>query len=201
MLAGVAAIAAVFATGMIYAQLRTVAAWHGDLTVVCFLLFATAGGALLWAMIATFIAGGYDGGPAILMALVFNLAAWMAQFGWWQRLDRIGTGASTATTATGIEGSVRLLEPPHVGSNYLTHEMVFVVARRHSRTLRKLALLAGTLLPSLLLVVGLFGVGAVLVVPLAVLLQIIGVTIARWLFFAEAQHSVSLYYGAPAATG
>ena len=197
--AAAVALAAVGATGMIYAQLRAVPAWYGRLTVVCFLLFAVAGGAMLWACVATAAGGGHSV-PAGA-ALLFSLAAWGAKIFWWRRLDRIGTGRSDAGTATGLEGSVRLLEPPHTGPNYLTREMVFVVARRRASALRRIALVAGCLLPAGLIALVLAAGAGTGVMVAAAGLHLAGVAIGRWLFFAEATHTVSLYYGEGAGGG
>ena len=82
--------------------------------------------------------------------------------------------------------------PPHTSENYLQHEMGFVVARKHAAQLRVLALLAGGLLPvSLLFLLA----PTAVVLAAVVLLHMAGVFVERWLFFAEAKHSVTLYYG------
>ncbi len=55
-------------------------------------------------------------------------------------------------------------------------------------------------MPALLTVVALFssaGTG-VLAAALAVLSAALGLVVERWLFFAEAKHTVTLYYGAAA---
>ena len=43
------------------------------------------------------------------------------------------------------------------------------------------------------------GVAAAVAAVLAVLLAAVGVLVERWLFFAEARHVVTLFYGAQAA--
>ncbi len=91
-------------------------------------------------------------------------------------------------SATGLQGDVRSFAPPHTGPNYLLREMVYVVARRRAGQLRLLALLLAYLLPALLLLPDLR-------LP-AALLHLAGVLCSRWLFFAEAEHTVGLYYGA-----
>ena len=79
-------------------------------------------------------------------------------------------------------------------------EMGFAIARKHRDRLRGIVRLVGFALPGLLtmlalLVGGLFGVVAAgLAVPVAGL----GLVAERWLFFAEAKHTVMLYYGAEA---
>ncbi|WP_375589902.1 hypothetical protein ABWH89_02745 [Hoeflea alexandrii] len=90
---------------------------------------------------------------------------------------------------------MRLLERPHTGENYLTREMVHRIGRKHASRLRMLALVLGGIVPALVLaIVGLSGAPA-LVNLLAAVSMLIGLLAERWLFFAEAEHAVSLYYG------
>ena len=95
----------------------------------------------------------------------------------------------------GFIGKVRLLERPHTGENYLTREMVHRIGRKHARRLRMLALLLGGVVPvAILAIVGLTGAPALLNLAAAVSM-LVGLLAERWLFFAEAEHAVSLYYG------
>jgi DMSO reductase anchor subunit len=95
---------------------------------------------------------------------------------------------------------VRLLEPPHTQDNYLLQEMGFRIARKHKTRLRLIARIAGFVLPALLSLVALIGAGmtASVAAALAVLSAALGLVVERWLFFAEAKHTVMLYYGADA---
>jgi len=93
-----------------------------------------------------------------------------------------------------------LLEPPHTQDNYLLQEMGFRIARKHKVRLRLIARVAAFLLPALLSLIALFFAGGIGLVAagLAVLSAALGLVIERWLFFAEAKHTVMLYYGAVA---
>ena len=64
-------------------------------------------------------------------------------------------------------------------------------ARRHSRTLRRIALIFAATLPLLILEVS----HAPAAFALAAACHTGGALAARWLFFAEAEHVVGLYYG------
>ena len=75
-------------------------------------------------------------------------------------------------------------------------EMGFVVARRHARKLRRLTILFAFILP-----VALWFLSIWLIAPVAAALlflgaisMTVGLLIERWLFFAEAKHTVMLYY-------
>ena len=116
------------------------------------------------------------------------------QFWWWQEGDkRFGASGSNLSSATGLGniGKVRAFEPPHTGTNYLMREMVHVVGRKHAQKLRLIALGLMMVLPVLLLLLP-FGHFWALI---AVLAHLTGVAVSRWLFFAEAEHVVGLYYG------
>ena len=88
-------------------------------------------------------------------------------------------------------GRVRAFEAPHTGENYLTHEMVFQVGRKHAAVLKVIALVLAFILPVAFLMLPFHHVLA----ALAVLSHLAGVLVQRWLFFAEARHVVGLYYG------
>ena len=77
-------------------------------------------------------------------------------------------------------------------------EMGFAVARKHAAKLRSLVQIGGLRLPAVLLVLAtaLPSIEALLVTVLATAGVAAGVLAERWLFFAEAKHVVTLYYGA-----
>ena len=178
------ALATVFATSMIYAQLRTVPRWKTPLTPALYLSISLAGGALLAGQVA--------------MALVLLPVAAVMQVLWWARGDRAlsesGTNLATAT-GLGSIGAVRAFEPPHTGTNYLLREFVHEVGRKHAQKLRILSLVLGYALPVVLLLLPFTHLFALV----AVLSHLAGVAASRWLFFAEAEHVVGLYYGKRAA--
>lgn len=173
-------LATVFTTSMIYTQLKSVPRWNQVLTPLHFLSASLAGGALLAGQLM----------PAAILLLV----ALMIQLGHWSVGDtRFAEAGQTIASATGLTGgTVRAFSPPHTGSNYLLREMVHVVGRKHALKLRLLAAILGYALPLLLVLVP--GAGHVLG-GLAVLSHALGMAASRWLFFAQAEHVVGLYYG------
>jgi len=175
------AIATVLATAMIYAQMKSVPRWRSALTPALFLLFALAGGALL--------APAPTAAPWLLAALgLAQVAAWL------DGDRRFAASGSTLATATGLGalGRLRMLEPPHTGRNYLLREMVYVVGRRHARRLRAAGLALAVLLPLALVALA---PPAPPWLALAFFAHAGGALVLRWLFFAEAEHVVGLYYG------
>lgn len=173
-------LATVFATSMIYAQLKTVPRWNHWSAPTLFLGYAIAGGTLLAGQVT----------PAIWLLLLVGILQIVA---WFDQDRREAASDTTLATATGLGniGTVRAFEPPHTGSNYLTDEMGFRVARKHAAVLKIAALVLAFVLPILFLMLPFGHVFA----ALAILSHIAGVFVQRWLFFAEAKHAVSLYYG------
>ncbi|MGJ8590464.1 MAG: dimethyl sulfoxide reductase anchor subunit family protein [Yoonia sp.] len=179
-LGGVLSLGTVFTTSMIYTQLKTVPRWHSPLTPLNFLSLSIAGGALLagqvtWALWLIVIAGG------------IQLATWIIGD---TRFAASGTTLATATQLGQI-GTVRAFEPPHTGTNYLLREFVYVIGRKHAFKLRVIALMLMTILPVVLLLIPFSHAAG----SSAVLAHVAGVLTARWLFFAQAEHVVGLYYG------
>lgn len=192
LLVALGAATTVFTTSMIYAQLKTVPQWKTPLTPVVFLGFALGSG---WLLVSAF--GAYESPE--LWGILLVAIAWAAKWMWWAQAGRarLSDAGSTPETATGLGfiGKVRLLERPHTGENYLTREMVHRIGRKHARKLRLLALALGGVLPIVILaLIALTGAPAPLIL-VAALSMIIGLLAERWLFFAEAEHAVSLYYG------
>ncbi len=187
----------VYATAMIYGSLKTVPRWHTILTPLCYLAFGAAGGGLLAALIST-MTGDFQQSVATA-ALMLLVVAWAAKSAWWARASRAGlaSAGSTPETATGLGGlgKVRLLEAPHTSPNYLMKEMVHRIGRKHAGILRMIALVLGGALPALLTLVAILASGGWLLLLVATLSHFAGVLAERWLFFAEAEHMVSLYYG------
>jgi DMSO reductase anchor subunit len=170
----------VVCTSMIYAQLKTVPRWHHWTTPLAFLAFAVAGGMIL------------SGVRGLAMPVLCVLGGVMALH-WFTTAGRFAKAASTMETATGLGriGAVSVFEQPHTGGNYLMREMIFTVGRKHAERVRMIAMVCAVLLPVLALafVPGLAGIG------LAAVLHLLGAMAQRWLFFAEAEHVVGLYYG------
>lgn len=170
----------VLCTAMIYAQLQTVPRWNLWTTPATFLAFALAGAALL--------AGFWQGLPA-LAALM--LAGWhLGDAAFAARAQDMGTA-----TGLGPLGKVRVLEQPHSHPNYVMREMVHHVGRKHAQKLRVIALTLAALVP-LALMLALPAHPAI--TAAATLAHLAGALAQRWLFFAEAEHVVGLYYGARA---
>jgi DMSO reductase anchor subunit len=136
---------------------------------------------------------------ALLLALGCEL-----KMRYWSAIDS-AERTYTAESATGLGhlGTVRPLDPPHTQPNYVMREMGYQIARRHARKLRQLTIV-------LLFALPLLGVAAFLALDLPQPLNIAiaalsvcsaaaGVFTERWLFFAQAEHVVIVFYRGGAA--
>ena len=177
--AAVLCLITVLTTSMIYTQLRTVPRWNHWTTPALFFGHAVAGGALLAGL----------GNAPILLGLLGLFMALSFRAG----DARFAERGHTLATATGLgHGKVRSFAPPHTGTNYLMREMIHVVGRKHALKLRVIAVLFAAVLPAVALVLLPAGLATTLV---AAAFHLIGAFAGRWLFFAEAEHVVGLYYG------
>jgi sulfite dehydrogenase (quinone) subunit SoeC len=194
----VLAVLTVYCTAMIYASLKPIPFWHNPWVPVNYLLLGLMCGALLLnALLYIFSAPPVPFACFTLITILLGLAAKLT---YWQLVD--GSPAmSSAESATGLGsfGRVRLLEA-NTGESYVMKEMGHALARKHAAKLRTIALVLAFLSPLVLTALSLI-LPALLATALAVMAAISGlsgVLIERWLFFAEARHSVMLYYGAAA---
>lgn len=183
-------------TAMIYASLKPVPAWRQALVVPVYFAFALLGGWMVLMALANWAALS-DAALAFNLLVTFALAALAAalKLAYWHRIDRQPLGADRGD-AVGLPGrEVAVFERPHTEANYLTREMGYVLARRHARPLRALAVLLFAAVPA-------FAAWLAWALPelagpvfaLAALAALLGTLVERWLFFAQARHLVTLYY-------
>lgn len=182
----------VFCTAKIYSTLKTIRAWNHSLTVPVYLAFALASGGALLTAIATI----FD--RFQIFQVILTIAALLVlialKFFYWRGIDS-AERTHTMAAATGLGAGVRQWEVPHTSENYIMKEMGFAVARKHALKLRNAVFL--------LLFITLLALAACLLTPwfslVAAPVILLAAVIERWLFFAEAQHVVSLFYGAEKA--
>ncbi|WP_298361680.1 DmsC/YnfH family molybdoenzyme membrane anchor subunit [uncultured Litoreibacter sp.] len=171
----------VLGTSMIYTQIKTVPRWHHWTTPLVFLGYALTGGAFLTGQVRVAAAG-------LVTIGALQVISWIIGD---KRFAEEGSSIETAT-GLGSIGKVRMFEAPHSSKNYLMKEMVHVIGRKHARTLRIIGVVLLSLLPWTILMF--FPFSHVLAV-IALLAHVAGALTTRWLFFAEAEHTVGLYYG------
>jgi DMSO reductase anchor subunit len=196
-LSSLLAFATVYATSMIYGSIRAVPRWSRSPTPFLFLAYAAAGGALAF-LAASLPFGGVPARHHALSAALIAIAGAAALL-WTASARRIGlsSGGSSPESAIGLAhlGKARLFEAPHTAPNYLMKEMVFRIGRKHAQKLRVIAFNGAFMFPLLSIGAGAFAPSLALISIVALPVHLLGVAASRWLFFAEAEHVVSLYYG------
>jgi len=182
--------ATVACTAMIYVSLKPVPAWQHKLVLPGYLMFAALSGWLLFACTAALAPT-----PALVGAVLWALALAALKRSYWKDVDHLALPSRESATALEGIGKVTTFERPHTEANYLTREMGFVLARKHARKLRVIALtlFAGTPLLALILAM-LLPTLANFALWVAAIAVLVGAFVERWLFFAEAKHMVTLYY-------
>ncbi len=194
--------AVLVSTAMIYASLKPIRQWYSAWTPVNYLLLGHWSGAVLLLGLARVHAaqvrslGWLAGG--------LGIAALIAKMGHWQAISAGARDAPTLERAIGVKEGVRppgmtvararLFDVGHSHGTFLTDEFGFVLARRNALALRLAALTAGFGVPAAWIVSGATNAPAAW---LAAIVCLAGLLAERWLFFAEAQHTVRLYHGAP----
>ncbi len=190
----------VHSTGMIYATLRTISAWHNRLTVPGYLAFALLSGSAWFHALAQIF--GYQTPEIALVVIIALFLCFYIKRKYWRSIDMY-PGPSTPESATGLHdlGKVQLLDPPTMTENFVQREMGYSIARKHGQKLRRLCFISYFLIPIVL--TGLTSsADPWLAIPgtlIAAISVSVGVVIERWLFFAEAKHVSMLYYGADRA--
>ena len=198
-IAALGAVVTVVCTGMIYASLRAVPAWHSMWVPWSYLaLGAMSGGVWLLVLSEAFC---HPLARLDVVAVVTLSVAFGLKLGYWGARD--GGPAVTRESATGLgsfggkSARVSALDFPHTEANYLQKEMGYVIARKHAQTLREhvctMAFAFPLMLTILLLALPTSGL-TLAVAVVAALCVSAGIVMERWLFFAEAKHAVSVYY-------
>lgn len=190
------AVLTVYCTSMIYASLRTIPHWHNGHTVIGYLVHAAMSGAVVYVFLSSLF--GVLAMSAMWPALALLGVGFFAKTAFWRYVDS-APPSMTAESATGLTGfgAVRPLDPPHTSANYLQKEMGFQIARKHAARLRRIAMILSYGAPFIALILSAQTDDWLnpLLAGVAVLAMAAGLLTERWLFFAEAKHSVTLYYG------
>jgi DMSO reductase anchor subunit len=195
LVAAAGAVATTWATGMIYASLKPVRQWHLPIVPWGYLVFGAFCGAAILASVAALWGEARIAG--IVAALLGGTAMGLKR-AYWDSIDAPKPAdAPSIESATGLGriGATRPLDPPHTEQNWLLREMGFRVARAHRAKLRRLTLAGFGIATALsVLALPIPGTLAALVLLPAAALAFGAMIIERWLMFAEATHTVTLFY-------
>jgi len=196
--AGVFSLLTIFCTAQIYASLKTIPQWNSLFVPFIYLLIGLLDGAL----VITFLTAIFDSFVINLSWIILSLGilGGIVKLRYWKVIDK--PSRSTSATATGLGNgseSVTLLDSPTTSENFVMREMGFSVARKHTQKLRKLTFISLFLIPTVAAAITLFeqDISIILISSLVALVSAaLGTITERWLFFAEAKHVVTLFYGA-----
>ena len=196
--AGFCSIITIFCTAQIYASLKTIPQWNSVFVPLVYLLIGLLDGIL----IITFFAILFDLFVADLSWVIIVIAvfAGIVKLAYWTATDK--PSGSSSATATGLgDGSepVALLDAPTTSENFVMREMGFRIARKHSQKLRKITFFTLFFIPAAAATIISFGQTEEIILISSLLALIsagVGTIVERWLFFAEAKHVVTLFYGA-----
>lgn len=195
-----------YCTAMIYASLKPIRQWHTWRVPLNYLLLGHASGALL---VAAILRGtGRSSNDVIDIAYVLLIVAAAAKTEYWSYIAS-DAGVTTLERAIGVDRGVhgpaardggpsvmaaRLFDSGHARGTFLTREFVVTVPARRRRLAQWLAWIGAFALPIAWLMAGSAGWPWALLVVAA---SITGLLAERWLFFADARHTVRLYHGDP----
>jgi sulfite dehydrogenase (quinone) subunit SoeC len=169
-----------FCTAMIYASLKPIREWRTPLTPLNYFLLGHMSGAL--------IALAITGDSVFRLAFfILVLAAGAAKVAYYREMETASRPTVQSALTMPTAARIKLLDAGHTHGTFLTDEFAFRLARSRADELRIAVAVSGFLLP--LLLVALLKDAT----PLAAILCIAGLLVERWLFFAEARHTVNLY--------
>ena len=192
---GYAATAAVcllyLCTAMIYATLKFLRQWHNPLTVVNFILLGTASGFTL----ATVLSIIYD--PHLFpyfssLSIALTLAGLVSRYATLIR-NRNLRKPTTLQSAIGIHHpTIRQMAQGAMGGSFNTRAFLHTYGAGVVRVARQFFLLAGFVLPVILLILA--DTESMVICAIAFAIQLLGFMVERWYFFIEADHPQNVYY-------
>lgn len=191
----------IYCTAKIYHSLPTIPEWNHPLVPWSYAFAALASGGLLTAVM---IAAQQQ--PAQLHMMVFFtpciIAFGIVKWLYWRGIDAKDVRPSLGSAVGMPDRELSVFERPNTEPNYLNKEMGYRVARKHAAKLRVIAMVLAVIVPLLafatVLVMArngyLFSPMTALVHLVGAISCITGLLVERWLFFAQARHTVDRYY-------
>ncbi len=177
-----------FATGMLYATLKTIPQWNTSLTPANFMMLGMMLGSLLLTTIRYYFGLPVEQLLIINLGFIATAGTLKLMYFFWVGKPH-GPSINTATMFT--RATVRLFDVGHTSGTFLTDEFGYQVARYRIMLLRYAVYLFAFIIPGVFLPYS-DNFDSALTLSL---IAILGVFIERWLFFAEARHVVTLYHG------
>ena len=187
----------IYCTGQMYATLKTIPAWNNKLVTPIYAINAICMGALNIYCLTRF----YEIKISYLYQLtILSLVTCLfLKLAYWYIINK--KSKSNANTATGLgkDNDISLFEGPHTGKNFLTTEMINKIKKEKANFLRLCFAIFTCVLPIYMIVQESSLIIDIFILKLSFFIififALIGMLIERYLFFIQAKHVVSLYYG------
>ena len=181
-------------TAMIYACIRFIQEWAHPLTLVNYTLIGLASGALLAAALAVVLDQPGYARTALRWALSSTVLAWATRTIALRRNASLKP-KSNLQSATGIRSPKLVQKSMGMSAgSFNTREFFHGASAAAVRHVRLALHGLGFLVPALLMMLALHFGAPLLLLPLAFVIQAVGLMAERWLFFAQARHPQNLYY-------
>lgn len=198
------ALGTLLCTAMIYASLKPIRQWHTRRVPLVFLLLALASGSVL--LLALLRVGGFESSPLAWGSVVLLALAALAKLDYYAFIagpdgrirleDAIGVpqGVRRGGPSAPLQPAIRarLLDAGHGSATFLTEEFLHTLTPRWRSMLRVAVWACLFVVPAVWALAGSSGWPGSLA---AVAVLFAGLLAERWLFFAEARHTVRLYHG------
>ena len=187
----------IYCTGQMYATLKTIPAWNNNLVTPIYVINAICMGTLSVYCFTRF----YEFEIIYLYHLtILSLTLCLImKIIYWYNIGKNTKSTANSATGLGKNNNISLFEGPHTGKNFLTTEMINRIKEEKANFLRLCFGILTCILPIYIiiqepsLIIDIFILKITFFLTL--IFAIIGMLIERYLFFIQAKHVVSLYYG------
>ena len=187
----------IYCTAKIYSSLKSIPAWNNPLVPIIYIINSLVLGSLITFTILFYYKIKIDFLSNFIIALTFS-ALFIKTLYWFLIKQTSKSNISTAT-GLGTKHTTNFFEGPHTGKNFLTSEMINKIKKSKSSLLRIIFCIFTYITPAYFLIQLPYLILSDYVISINLIvitiLAIIGMLIERYLFFIEAKHTVSLYYG------
>ena len=187
----------IYCTGQMYATLKTIPAWNNKLVTPIYGINAICMGSLTVYCLSHFhefeVNYLYNFTIASLTLCLFMKLIY------WYIISKKTTSTANSATGLGRDNNISLFEGPHTGKNFLTTEMINKIKKEKANFLRLCFTILTCILPIYMIIQEPSLIIDVFILKLSFFFVLIfalaGMLIERYLFFIQAKHVVSLYYG------
>ena len=190
-------LATVFCTAKIYSSIKAIPAWHNPLVTVIYLLNSLVMGSLF--AFSLFYCFKIEVLFLSNSIIILSFSTLFIKILYWYSIKK--KSKSDISTATGLGNSkaTSFFEGPHTGENFLTKEMINKINLNKSIILRISFCIFTYVTPAFYIfqnnnLITSHYLKSITFIIISII-ALLGMFIERYLFFIEAKHTVSLFYG------